>query len=492
MSRLFSVQDGILILRGDTFQFKDQIKANGGRWDASKKCWILKDLPQNTEFVLSLGFQLQTSGESPSSESLVAKVESTSLEKIWNVSEFINFIQSVLAEKLSRGLWIAGEITSFKSSNGHFYFDLSEPEESATSGGLKTSSLSCVLWAGKSRILTAKYGDLPLAEGLKVKLFVFCELRREGSRITGVVEDLDLAFTTGDLALRRQLIVRDLRKRGLYDRNKQAILSPMPLSIALVTASQSRAASDFVDELSLSGFAFRITLYDVNMQGEQTSKNVCSAFKEIAKQEPGRFDIVVVTRGGGSRLDLRWFDDLEIAKAIAYCSIPVMTAIGHFEDVSIADEVSFKSEKTPTGAARFLGIKAQETLHNVFLRIEDLGRRLNRRVAHERGQIERIEDSLVQFARRRVLAEKRKLESYESSLKLLKNSLTKTLARGFALIRDADGNILDATAVMEMISSTIQLEMVEPGGKWIAILQARVEKGEKRLLDESNEQVKTL
>lgn len=481
MKGLYVERGELLELSGNTFPVKDQIKALGGRWDAGKKIWVVRKSPDAIEALMALGFVAMTAKDgsvvAPGDSTLAALAPATpsvpatdSRERTWSVGEFVSFVEGVIARYVAEDYWIAGDISSLRVSNGHSYFELAESADEIDSTRLRRpAAVACVLWAGTRKALTDKYGSLPLEEGLKVRLRVHCEFRREGGRLALVVQDLDLAYTMGDLALMRQRVVAELRKRGLYDRNRRLRLPPLPLRIALITAAGSRAQSDFLDELRTSGIAFSVVLIDSHVQGELTSAEVCRAFQMVAARND--VDCVVLTRGGGSRLDLRWFDDLEIGKAIAYSAVPVITAIGHFEDVSIADEVAFLAEKTPTGAARFLANHVAVTWKEVEERVERMSRVVARRIERERTLIAgfdarlvaavrrslarettmlaAVEERLGGAARRTLANERRRLEGLAQSLRIMRASLENSLRRGFALARARDGQVLRAESFLE-------------------------------------------
>lgn len=443
--RAYSQQGELLKLMGDTFSIKEELKKIGARFDGSQKCWFVASADQTLKKLEFLGF-LPAPAEiepparfSPDKESNIT--ETSGDQQTWTVAQFTLFVERIFKQHLGFDFWIVGEISSLKSSGGHVYFDLIEPEPDevrALSSG-RAQSVSCCLWAGKMRQLADKLAEFPLAEGVKVKLKVHCDFRKEGSKFNLIISDIDPQFTLGDLALKRQQIVRELKRRGLYDRQRSYCQWPeLPLRVALITAQGSKAQTDFLDELSLSQLAFRVTLFDCFMQGEKVQQNVTSALKDIASNEHGHFDCIVITRGGGSRLDLRWFDDLEICKAIAYSEIPVMTAIGHFEDVSIADEVSSVAEKTPTGAARFLANRVAHGFDRLLGRLERSAQIAQQRVQREKQTIERTELRIEQAARTRLAREKDTLQTALRSLRLVQNTAARPLRMGYSLIRPAD------------------------------------------------------
>lgn len=440
MNRQFRIQGDRLELTGDTFPIKDRIKELGGRWDRIRKIWTVPHDEGTTQCLLALHF-LPLETEEPKQDAMTPVSTETALDKTWTVSEFLGFVDAVITRHLGFDFWIAGEITSLRISNGHTYFELAESADEMEQSRLRRpAAASGVLWAGIRKTLSERHGELPLTEGLRVRIKTNCELRREGGRLTLVVQDVDVAYTLGDLALIRQKIVRELRQRGLYDRNRQRHLPPFPLHLVLITACGSRAESDFVDEIRNSGIAFRLTVIDAHMQGEATSSEVCRALTMAGTITTA--DCIVITRGGGSRLDLRWFDDLEIAKAIAYANVPIITAIGHFDDVSIADEVAFLAEKTPTGAGRFLANRIAESWTEVESRVERLAREATRRLQKEHTGITQLEARLGGAARRAIGRENQKIEGFQQTLRLLRASVDRVLARGFALVRNHTGEIL--------------------------------------------------
>jgi exodeoxyribonuclease VII large subunit len=442
--RIFEQEGELLKLSGDTFSIKEELKKLGARYDGSQKCWFLRStdlLPKKLEF---LGFlqasaapSIQARGEVQGDEAVV----STEADSAWTVSQFTQFVERLFRQHLNFDFWIVGEISSLKSSSGHFFFELTEPEpddQRALISG-KAASVPCCLWAGKARMLADKLAEFPLADGVKVKLKVNCDFRKEGSRINLIVNDVDPQFTLGDLALKRQSIVRELKRRGLYDRQRSFCRWPdFPLKVALVTAAGSRAQTDFVDELKLSGLAFRVTLFDCLMQGEKVRDTVTSALEMINGDGQEQFDCVVITRGGGSRLDLRWFDDLEICKSIAYSNIPVMTAIGHFEDVSIADEVASIAEKTPTGAARHLTNLVAVGFDRQLARLERAARSAQLRVAREKQSLDRFELRIEQAVRLRLDRETDKLQTAARALRLVRNTAARPLKMGYSSVRVSD------------------------------------------------------
>jgi exodeoxyribonuclease VII large subunit len=489
-SLYYQIDNNKIVLRGNTFSIKEQIKQLGGKWNSAEKHWWVDNNQESITSIQALGF-LSSQSDSVSTTKLAmsslkneVSTNNNSVNVCFKISEFIQIITQVIKTSLGDSYWIYGEISSFKLANGHMFFDLIEKDESLInpSSSMRAASISCILWAGKKKFLQEKLNDIPFADGTQVKIKINIDVRKEGSRIVAIVEDVDTDHTKGNLLLQRLSIVQELKKRNLYHKNKLNNLKFLPIKIALITAENSRAASDFLDELKISQIAFDVSLFDCNMQGEKTSENIVSAFKSIANLTSTHFDCVVITRGGGSRLDLRWFDDLEIAKQIAYCPLPVITAVGHFEDVSIADEVSFQSEKTPTAAARFLINRVQDSFNQLFSRIDNLGRVLLKRFEKERQKLNFIEQKILINSERRFQAEKKNLEKMYQFINIFKSSIDNTMQRGFSLVYDENGNIVtgknfvDNTELSQEFPKKLTIEFLHENKKQKILVDVQVNK----------------
>lgn len=454
--RLLTQQGDNWKLSGDTFTIKEELKRIGARYDGAQRCWFIEGSEKNFKKLEFLGFlapqlpqEIVGGSNNPQHSDSISVADnpiiSTDDNSAFSVSKFTLFVESVFQKHLGFDFWIVGEISSLKSSSGHLYFDLIEPAEERELQTGRAASVSCCLWAGKARRLADKLSQIQLSDGIKIKLRAHCEFRKEGSRLSVIVDDLDPHFTLGDLALQRQKIVRELKRRNLYNRQKETTRWPgFPLKVALLTASGSRAQTDFIDELRVSGINFSVVMFDCHMQGERVEQDIVSAFELISADSEPIYDCVVITRGGGSRLDLRWFDNLEICKSIAYCRIPVLTAIGHFEDVSIADEVAAVAEKTPTGAARYLSQQVSTEFENLLSRLERCAHKSRNKLNYERSALERAELRLEQLTQRRVERANNSILEQQRTLNLIKKTSLQPLKRGFSLLRSAEGNLLKA------------------------------------------------
>jgi exodeoxyribonuclease VII large subunit len=274
-------------------------------------------------------------------------LESLSLSKL-NL-----YIRRVITLNFQEPLWVTAELLSIKEKNGHYYLELIEKD----SENVISAQNSAVIWKTAFSSITKNAAFDPefiLAAGNEVRLFVSVDYNvRYGLKLN--IQDIDPGFTLGKIAKQRLEIIDQLKREGLWQINKDSILPIAIKRIAVITSSNSAGYKDFENHLLVNpfNFGFSIQLFNVSVQGINSSSEIVSAFNRINLKE-NSFDLIVLIRGGGSKLDLLEFDSYEIAKAISKSTIPVLTGIGHFIDESIADLSAYKSLKTPTAVADFI------------------------------------------------------------------------------------------------------------------------------------------
>ncbi|RZA10362.1 MAG: exodeoxyribonuclease VII large subunit, partial [Proteobacteria bacterium] len=258
------------------------------------------------------------------------------------------------------------------------YFQLADSKEGGSQSA--TVTVNATLWKSQLRDLERKFGDTLkeiLQDGFRVRVLADLTLFKDRGQLSLQIQSIDPNFTKGSLALQREKLLKELRAKGLDKQNKSLPLTPFPLKVGLLSAEDSRAKSDFIDQLKVYGFAGEVIFRPCQMQGEATLKDVVSGLKFL---QEAAVDVIVMTRGGGSAADLRWFDSREIAFAIAECRVPVVAAIGHHEDVCVAEDICFQREKTPTAAADFIISVFSRTRERLDQLLLALDKTLNDRV----------------------------------------------------------------------------------------------------------------
>jgi exodeoxyribonuclease VII large subunit len=281
--------------------------------------------------------------------------------KAFSVSEINQAVGAALQASFPAPFWVVGEIQGMERDLakagqrrwGQVYFELVEKEEGTDALRARAKS---VMWGDVRRRVAARLAeagaDVRLADGLKVKLLCQVDFYWPWASLQLKVLDADPHFTLGDMEKARRELVERLKREGVFDANRARPLPPAPRVLGLVTSEGSAAYHDFLQELRSSGFGFTVLLADARMQGEETEPGVVGALKAL-EADPS-VEAIALVRGGGSRSDLMWFDRERIAFAVARCSKPVVTGIGHEIDLSVADLVAHASQKTPTACAAFL------------------------------------------------------------------------------------------------------------------------------------------
>jgi exodeoxyribonuclease VII large subunit len=167
------------------------------------------------------------------------------------------------------------------------------------------------------------------------------------------IEGVDLSFSLGELERRKQATIAELKREGLFDRNRQVPKRPVLQRVAVITSLGSAAHGDLVRHLAGNEHGYRFHVHGIHalVQGDGAAFSLRAALAGI---DPSCFDAVLVVRGGGSKLDLEAFNDLELCRMAAQLPIPVLTGIGHDVDVSVLDMIAAESHKTPTALADHL------------------------------------------------------------------------------------------------------------------------------------------
>lgn len=276
-------------------------------------------------------------------------------QEFFTVSEFNTLVRDVIASGFPRAVWVCGEIQNLDryKSKAHLFFDLVEKEE-----GVKDikAKVGVAIWAGvRTKIeATLKRAEnaFELKDGIEVKFLCKVDYYPVYGTLRLIVENIDPVYTLGKIAQERQKLIAELSKAGVLEKNKKLELSPVPLTVGLVTAFDSAAYNDFLDELRRSAYGFRVRFVNAVMQGKACEASVAEALRVLNGLEG--LDAIVITRGGGSIADLSAFDAKGIALAIAASRYPVLTGIGHEINTSIADLAAHTFAKTPTAVAQFL------------------------------------------------------------------------------------------------------------------------------------------
>jgi exodeoxyribonuclease VII large subunit len=275
-------------------------------------------------------------------------------EKV-SLTELQLIIRDSLYMALPDVYWVIAEISEIKeNSAGHCYLELIEKQSDEKN---VRARIKAIIWSNRYRFLKAFFENITgesLREGLKILVKTKVEYH-ELYGLSLIISDIDPTFTIGEMAMKRQQVIRKLEEEGVFSMNKELTFPAFPQRVAVISSKNAAGYSDFINQLKNNnfGYSFYTSLIETTLQGTETETSVISALDRIANQ-PDLFDLVVIIRGGGSQSDLGWFDSYNIAYHITQFPLPVVTGIGHDKDVSVIDMVANRSLKTPTAVADFL------------------------------------------------------------------------------------------------------------------------------------------
>ncbi len=287
--------------------------------------------------------------------------------RTYSVSQVNSLIKTALEEKLPARFTVRGEISDWKHhSSGHCYFSLKD------TGGL----LPCVMWASKFR----STGFSP-EDGMEILATGHIDVYKVGGKYQFYADKLEPAGV-GAQQLAFEQMVAKLRKEGLFDETHKMSLPLYPMRIAMLTSESGAAAHDIVESIYSRWPCAKLFLCPVPVQGEGSAEKIAAALRDINRRnESLKIDVLIVARGGGSIDDLWAFNEEVLARAIFDSDIPVISAVGHEVDTTIADFVADARASTPTKA----GVVAVPDIVEVSALLEGIAQRLTTQTrAHAR------------------------------------------------------------------------------------------------------------
>ncbi len=277
--------------------------------------------------------------------------------------ELNNLVREVIETEMTREYWVEAELSELHESRGHCYMELIQKDEESKTP-IARASAKC--WRSSWSIIHPHFERITkqhLHAGMKIRLKVYAQFH-EAYGFSWIVTDIDPNYTLGDMARRRQEIIAQLKKEGVFDLQKELAIPMFCQRIAVISSSSAAGYGDFCKQIESSTFKFSIQLFPAIMQGEQTEGSIIEALNNIFIKTDD-FDVVVIIRGGGATSDMSGFDTLALAENVAQFPLPIITGIGHDRDECILDMVSNTRVKTPTAAAAYLIDHLQEVFDRI-------------------------------------------------------------------------------------------------------------------------------
>ncbi len=317
-----------------------------------------------------------------------------------SLTELLGLVRDKIYEALPDAFWVIAEIAEMKvQTAGHCYLELTGSD---TPGGRVTGRARATIWASKYRSLSTFFNastGIPLRAGITI-LFRATVEYHELYGLSLNISDIDPSYTAGDMALRREAVIRRLTAEGVISMNAGLHLVPYPRNIAVVSSSKAAGYQDFINHLMANpyGYIFKTTLFEAVMQGEETEASVTGALDMVAG-EAGKYDAVAIIRGGGSTTDLSWFDSYAIAFHVTQFPLPVITGIGHEKDQSVTDLAAWKALRTPTAVAGFLVERTLECENRIIGMAGELASAVTEALEAAGEQISSLQNRIAATAR---------------------------------------------------------------------------------------------
>lgn len=364
--------------------------------------------------------------------------------KSLSVKQFNQYIKtSFKHDPLFQNVSVKGEIANYKISHNHIYFSLKEENE----------IIDCVIYYYDQKdIEDFNNGDEVIVDGNLIYNSFF-------SKISISVNNIEKKGLSEEY-LKFLKIKEEFFKKGYFDKDTKKTICDYPKEIGLITSDKSAAIVDFLSVINKEISDINIYLYPVKVQGLSAKDEIINAINVLDKKN---LDAIVITRGGGSKEDLKVFNEKDVVEEIYKAKSPIISAIGHKIDLSLTDLVSDLSLQTPTEAGSYLVRnykKIRQDINKIFV---DIQKTLNRNIELKELKLNNLKYSLDSYSLDKLLDEKTKnvneifekiknnlnlnIEKKENNLEILKyrlNSLKSILdiKKNSIFIKDFDGNFI--------------------------------------------------
>ena len=370
--------------------------------------------------------------------------------QVYTVSALTRNIK-ILLEDSFPDLWIEGEISNYKPHySGHFYFTLKDSE----------AQIACVMWRNRAETVT-----FAIKDGSKVRVLGNVKVYEKAGRYQLDIITI-IPAGIGELQIQFEQLKQKLLQEGLFDKKFKKEIPTYPETIGVITSPTGAAIKDILSVIKRRSPSRRILVYGVKVQGEGAAQEIAAAIQAMNRH--GQADVLIVGRGGGSLEDLWPFNEEIVARAIFDSKIPVISAVGHEVDYTIADFVADLRAPTPSAAAELVSPDENEirqylqdaevSLHNAIKKRLDNLKETIINLKQSYG-FKRPTDILAQYSQRLdeiihrfyydaevyLVNAKEKLAAIQSHLEVLNPD--HVLNRGYALVFKDDVLITSVQAV---------------------------------------------
>ncbi len=394
--------------------------------------------------------------------------------KVYPVSIVNRYAKMILEQDDTlRDIWVTGELSNFKRhSSGHLYFTLKD----------HAGAINAVMFASDARTLRF-YPE----NGKKVQARGSVTIYEKTGGYQLYVKRME-AEGIGDLYAAFDRLKSQLEAEGLFASERKKPIPAFPKRIGIVTSPTGAAIRDIIQISKRRNPGVDLVLYPALVQGSEAAATICRGIRTLDAMKD--VDVIIVGRGGGSMEDLWPFNEESVARAIAACSTPVISAVGHETDVTIADFVSDMRAPTPSAAAEIAVKDVQELKRQILDMKERRTQILKREIRLFRAEIDHQKSRLIHFSPSGKIMEMRqsvdlfnermdqriqrklsdlslRLERLQAELKL--SSPLFPLSKGYAMLEGEDGSVISQAALIQkgdhvtvrMMDGTLKTEVLE-------------------------------
>jgi exodeoxyribonuclease VII large subunit len=321
--------------------------------------------------------------------------------QVYSVSQLNAAARTVLETGFAATVWVEGELSNVaRPSSGHIYFTLKDAQ----------AQVRCAMFRGRNSVLS-----FTPSNGMHVLLRARVSLYEGRGEFQLVVESMEAA---GDGLLRQafERLKQKLAAEGLFDAQRKRPLPSWPRCIGVITSPTGAAIRDVLSVIQRRFPAMPVIVYPVPVQGQDAAPRIAAALRLAAARD--ECDVILLTRGGGSLEDLWAFNEEVVARAIAACTIPVISGVGHEIDFTISDFVADMRAPTPSAAAELITPDQVPWRQRIARDEQRLRRRLQERLRTKRQQVEVLAKRLAQrHPQQRLRQHAQRLDELENRLR---------------------------------------------------------------------------
>ena len=313
-------------------------------------------------------------------------------DKVISVTQLLRRMKNVLEGQVGE-VWVQGEVSNLKKQgSGHWYFSLKD----------EGAQIQCAMFGARKRP-----GAEALEDGAKVRVYAEASVYEARGQLQIIVHKAERAGA-GDLQARFEALKRKLHAEGLFDADHKQAIPQFPKVIGIITSGSGAALQDILNVLRRRAAWVQPVLFPVRVQGRGAELEITRAIEKMGRPEAfgyPRCDVLIIGRGGGSIEDLWNFNEEVVARAIAACPIPIISAVGHEIDFTIADFVADLRAPTPSAAAELAVADGAELLERFAQWRRRLERLTRERLQHSRLAVAALKRGVLQRDGERLLRE---------------------------------------------------------------------------------------